>query len=175
MMRIAAFLLVAVLLSTCVISGTFAKFTTEFTGTGAAQIATWDVKLNDATAKTFTFNLFDTLKDSDQSSDEENVDDSAKIIAPGTSGSFAIKVTNSSQVDAKYTATFTLKVDDTAVDEASCPIKFTKPALTGNLDMNGDSETLAFSWLWDFTDADETAYAGKSITVVITVTVDQVD
>ena len=43
MMRIASVLLVAVLLSTCVISGTFAKYTTSNSATDSARVAKWGV------------------------------------------------------------------------------------------------------------------------------------
>ena len=39
MMRIASVLLVAVLLTTCVISGTFAKYTTTVSATSTANVA----------------------------------------------------------------------------------------------------------------------------------------
>lgn len=41
MMRLASCLLVAILLTTSVISGTFAKYTTSSTGTDSARVATW--------------------------------------------------------------------------------------------------------------------------------------
>lgn len=45
MMRVASFLLVAVLLSTSVISGTFAKYTTQDNAGDAARVAKWGVEL----------------------------------------------------------------------------------------------------------------------------------
>lgn len=45
MMRAASALLVAVLLSTCTISGTFAKYTTEDSASDTAQVAKWGVEL----------------------------------------------------------------------------------------------------------------------------------
>ena len=41
MMRIASVLLVAVLLTTCSISGTFAKYVSQATGTDTARVAYW--------------------------------------------------------------------------------------------------------------------------------------
>ena len=43
MMRIASVLLVAVLLSTCTISGTFAKYASTASQTATASVATWDI------------------------------------------------------------------------------------------------------------------------------------
>ena len=57
MMRLASALLVAVLLSTCAISGTFAKYVTSSTGTDKARVAYWGW---DAPAA-LDFDLFDKL------------------------------------------------------------------------------------------------------------------
>ena len=61
MMRIAAFLLVAALLSICVVSGTYAKYTSTISGSDSARVAKWDIKVGGTTANsqaTFTFDLF---------------------------------------------------------------------------------------------------------------------
>lgn len=42
-MRIAAGVMTAALLSTCAISSTFAKYTSESTGTDSARVAKWDI------------------------------------------------------------------------------------------------------------------------------------
>ena len=179
MMRIASVLLVAVLLSTCVVSGTFAKYTTTVNGAATAKVATWDVTVANTT-ETFAFNLFETLKDSNGTDNETDVDTSSKIIAPGTSGSFAINVANSSEVNAKYSTTFTVKVDGVATAEADLPFTFTKTGLTGNLAMGSGTATINVNWVWPFleTDAANTAdmnLAGKTVTVEVAVTVEQVD
>ena len=46
MMRVASALLVAVLLSTCAISGTFAKYVTTASGSDTARVAKWDVQIS---------------------------------------------------------------------------------------------------------------------------------
>ena len=46
MMRLSALLLVAVLLTTCVISGTFAKYTTADDATDSATVAAWGIELS---------------------------------------------------------------------------------------------------------------------------------
>ena len=43
MMRLASFLLVAVLISTSAISGTYAKYVTQAEGTDSARVAKWGV------------------------------------------------------------------------------------------------------------------------------------
>ena len=181
MMRIASVLLVAVLLSTCAISGTFAKFTSDFTGTANARVAKWDVEVANS-AETFTFDLYSTLMDDNQTDNETNVDldASKKLIAPGTSGSFSIVVENNSEVNAKYSTQFVFKVGGVVTDLADLPFEFTPADDEGNLDMNGGTKTITVNWVWEFkeTDAANTAdmnLQGKTITVEAVVTVEQVD
>ena len=74
MMRIASFLLVAVLLSTCAISGTFAKYVTQANSHDNARVAYWG--FNET-----TFNIDDLFANSYPN---DKVSGSANIIAPGT-------------------------------------------------------------------------------------------
>ncbi len=77
-MRIASILLVAVILTTCAISGTFAKYTTETTSEDQARVATWGF----GTATMDITGLFD------KAYDNENVlGANADVIAPGTANS----------------------------------------------------------------------------------------
>ena len=167
MMRIASVLLVAVLLSTCVIGGTFAKYATEATGTATATVATWNIDLNDTDMNTFTFNLFDTLKDSDKTNDETDVDTDAKVIAPGTSGSFQIKLANNSQVNAGYE----VEIETPQNFPTSLTFDYTS---TGTLAMDAET-TITVNWVWAFTEEVENSYAGQSFNVTAKVTVSQVD
>ena len=79
MMRVASVLLVAVLLSTSVISGTFAKYTTQAGGTDDARVAKWGFK-----PTTISFeDLFKTTAEANKAVSGNTED----IIAPGTQGS----------------------------------------------------------------------------------------
>ena len=78
MMRLASVLLVLVLLTTCAISGTFAKYVSTATAKDAARVAYWGWG-SDATIE---FDLFDGTYDS--TVDSENDDN---VVAPGTSKS----------------------------------------------------------------------------------------
>ena len=107
MMRIASVLLVAVLLSTCAISGTFAKYTSTVTGSDSVTVAKWSIEVNDTEIAvnnpSVTFDLFAT----NAQYDEEGNDVAVERIAPGTKGSFNFKVENTSEVSVKYTIKFT--------------------------------------------------------------------
>ena len=58
-MRIASMLLVLVLLTTCVISGTFAKYVTSGSATEQARVAKWGVEFSASTTEAFSTNLKD--------------------------------------------------------------------------------------------------------------------
>ena len=76
-MRIASALLVAVLLTTCAISDTFAKYTTDAEGVASARVAKWGF----GTATEIEFDLF-----SDNYNDVVVGTDGALVVAPGTTG-----------------------------------------------------------------------------------------
>lgn len=99
MMRAASFLLVAVLLSTSVISGTFAKYVTTATGSDTARVAKFGVEVKAITS------IFNTQY---AGTDAVTVlsSNSDKIIAPGTTGeAVAFTITGSPEVDVNVDVT----------------------------------------------------------------------
>ena len=106
MMRLSALLLVAVLLTTCVISGTFAKYTTNGSGSDSAKVAAWGVEVTavvpnnneyQATALTATETAVSTAGD-------------VKLLAPGSGVKFAyigLAGTPEVAVEVTYAATLT--------------------------------------------------------------------
>ena len=198
MMRIASVLLVAVLLSTCAISGTFAKYATEYTAEHTATVAKWKVSVedvnSDATEKEFTFDIFESIYDN------EHVD-SGKI-APGTWGYFDIDLKNESEVDATYTIEFEevlngtgfnspimYKVDLNPTGTAVCPTSDLGLVTAGNsadVAFNmGANATIRVYWVWEFGDpannVNDTKIGALAqntpelITVNATITIEQVD
>ena len=175
-MRIASVLLVAVLLSTCAISSTFAKYTTEKTATATATVAKWDIDFDgdNNASKDFAFDLFATIVDTVDGNTDTEV--ATGKIAPGTKGSFNIVLKNDSEVDARFKVaftnnlngvplTFTYKIGDTAYTSGEYV----------NIDMN-QTVTVAVTWEWAFGETvDDTAHAEKTPSVTATVTVEQVD
>lgn len=100
MMRVASALLVAVLLTTCAISGTFAKYIAADDGSDSARVAKWGVVVE---AK--DFDMFKTdYETADAGVFSGNTVVSGKdpkddVLAPGTSGSFGnIKITGTPEV-----------------------------------------------------------------------------
>ena len=164
-MRIAAGVMTAALLSTCAISSTFAKYTSESTGTATARVAKWDILFGEGEttmSETFTFDLFSTLYDPTANSPETDVKtgDDVTRIAPGTQGSFAVKITNNSEVTATY------EIDYTVTNSASIPVQFSVDNGTSWTDdltdvaavtlAMGSSETITVQWKWEFSGNDST-------------------
>ena len=115
MMRVAAMLLVCVLASTCGISGTFAKYVTQGTGTDSARVAKFGVVI------THNNQMFsDSYKDGKttwivpESGDTITVQASTegqKVVAPGTNGTLSnFAVTGTPEVDVEVTYTANLEL-----------------------------------------------------------------
>lgn len=81
MMRLASILLVCVLLSTSVISGTFAKYVTQSGSQDTARVAKWGFT---DTATISLDNLFDDVYDGENGIQGVTIDGTDNIIAPGT-------------------------------------------------------------------------------------------
>lgn len=187
MMRVASALLVAVLLTTCAISGTFAKYVASANGSDSARVAKWDVKLEGTTMQqtnTFTFDLFNTVNDTDGNVEQDIAKNDGTLIAPGTKGSFEINLKNDSEVNAQY------KIDFVAENAGMLKFTVNGTETTGDLTdiaftafNMGDAPTITVTWEWPFspdsaTDATDTSLGlGGSVTptVYATVTVEQVD
>lgn len=104
MMRVASVLLVAVMLTTCAISGTFAKYTTNDSASDTARVAKWGVNVI-ATGNLFgqNYNGNTTNVEAGEKVDEisvsakQSVDANENIVAPGTKNTegmtFAVKGT----------------------------------------------------------------------------------
>ena len=107
-MRIASALLVAVLLTTCAISGTFAKYTTTASGDTSARVAKWGF----GTATEIEFDLF-----SDNYNDVVVGTDGALVVAPGTTGTADIVLVADDEAAATEVAyTFDANVEITGDD-----------------------------------------------------------
>lgn len=95
MMRIASILMVAVLLSTCAISGTFAKYVTADSDQDTARVAKWGV-----TVDVVVDGAFNTEYDADVTANDQQAQAIAKsvvssteenLVAPGTNGTLLSK------------------------------------------------------------------------------------
>lgn len=125
MMRFASGLLVATLLTTCIISGTFAKYVTKDSGQDSARVAKWGVKVtatgNDAFAKQYNSDTQSVTANTVVSADAN------KVVAPGTKGillTYNISGTPEVMVNVKVDADLQLNNWTINTNETYCPIIF---------------------------------------------------
>ncbi len=153
MMRTASGLLVATLLTTSIISGTFAKYTTTASGSDTARVAKWGVTIT-ANGNMFA-SEYDT-KDTDiktiiaKSVVSNTTSGTTKdnVLAPGTEGNLTnatISGTPEVAVNVNYEPTLTLTGWTLENNTEYCPIVFkvndTTYGLTGVKDSNGRTVT----------------------------------
>ncbi len=105
MMRIASVVLVLTLLSTCAISGTFAKYVTTVSGEDDARTAEWSIAAGD----TWATETFSIKYDSAENFSVDGGD--AKVVAPGTTKTATYSLTGAPEVDYQVTFDFTATND----------------------------------------------------------------
>lgn len=118
-MRAASALLVAVLLSTCTISGTFAKYTTSVSASDSARVAYWGFQ---STNSMTLEDLFSGVYVNDASETTVDSVNDVDVIAPGTKGKATFvfawdeAVTGITVTGPEVAYTFTVSVDGSACD-----------------------------------------------------------
>lgn len=130
--KLTALVLLLTMIALVIISGTFAKYTSQFDGVGTAIVANWDVTVEDLEGNAYSestkINLFDATKVYDLKgitgtdvtalnvTDDEDVYNGTDkaIVAPGTWGKvgFVVKVGPTTDVTVKYSVDIT-KLDTT--------------------------------------------------------------
>lgn len=121
-LRLASVMLMLCLITTCAISGTFAKYTTSGSGSETARVAKWGVTF--ATVPGDLSTSYATT-DTDHSADiTTSVKADADVVAPGTSGKlFGFQTSGSPEV--AFITTFSL-------DETATTLIFTNKKVVGN-------------------------------------------
>ncbi len=106
MLRMASALLVLTLLTTSIIGGTFAKYTTASTSQDTARVAKWGVTISMSADKGFFKSTYKTDDTAKQTSLENSVvaatnnpsSTQDKVVAPGTTGSTTFTVAGTPEV-----------------------------------------------------------------------------
>lgn len=191
-----ALVLLVTLLAVILVSGTYAKYTTAVSAKDTATVARWNITLNGediskGTQKTLKLGLFDTINDTDFTSEESDV--TAGKIAPGTTGQFEIaKLINNSDVNAQYKITYSIDNNN------NIPLEFSKDKNAADSEgkslsdfsmnnfeaLSKDStegvSTGTIYWRWKFERNDDSADTDfgintPEVVVTATITVEQVD
>lgn len=181
-LRVASVLLVLTLLSTCAISGTFAKYVTTGSSEDSARVAKWGIQITATGADALFATEYGTTVKSD-----------VDVVAPGTNGTFGgFTVDGKPEVSCEvtYTATveltgswedadgnfyfpLTLTVGDTTVDQSAAEGATDKSDAAGKIEdaieaaIAAQTATyapgatvaaaLAFDWAWAFGDDNKTS------------------
>lgn len=183
--------LVLALVTTSLVSGTFAKYVTTASGTGTVTVAKWAVTINgvaattETTSPTFTFDLGSTT--------DPNVVALDKV-APGSQGSFALTCdTDGTQV--AHSVSVTLNKGDgndiaeleffefNTASDFGTGTKYTlgTPISVASYNASGGTETTTnIYWRWPFNNGDDNAdtidgIAAESYPMKATFTVTQLE
>lgn len=147
--RLSAILLVLTLLSTCVISGTFAKYTTSDSANDIAKVAKWGVNVEADLADLFETG-YDTanLATTDKNTATVLASGSSNILAPGTSDEevAALTITGTPEVAVSVTYTCSVTLSGWEITGGSyCPlvIKVTVNGVTESFTNITDPAALA--------------------------------
>ncbi|MBQ9744220.1 MAG: hypothetical protein IJW19_03755 [Clostridia bacterium] len=132
-LRIASVMLMLCLITTCAISGTFAKYTTSGTATDIARVAKWGVSVAVEGQTAFTTD-YGSGKVTSNTELNTNLDNDAltnldDVLAPGTNGTLTtVKITGKPEVKTNVTVVVNLDLGSKwTLEDASeyCPIVFT--------------------------------------------------
>ena len=197
-MRLGSVMLVLALLTTCAISGTFAKYTTETSASDTARVAKWGIGESSLAIN----DLFKSAYDS-------TVKSTTDVIAPGTSNSTTFKITADAAAAPEVDYTFTVNTTgstcdddiknnpnikwsfDTATDltwdqlmTKIAALSSTETVKAGNFPNGADSAEHTIGWEWAFSTSDDqdtadTAMGNKTnldnVKIVINFAATQVD
>ena len=159
LVKVFLIVLLIAMIGLILVSGTYAKYTTTFTGSDTATVAKFKVSSN-TTAE--TFDLFKTAKEVDGTT--ADVDVANGKVAPGTGGKFDIQLTNDSEVKVHYA----ISLKET--NESNIPIEYSLAGTTyvpaanfasisaADLAIGSTTQTVSVYWRWAFEGKDSTNY-----------------
>ena len=195
-LKAAGIMLAVMMLATCVIAGTLAKYTSKSGDLKAtADVAKWEIKAGEDTLadlSTLKFNIYDTNGTGGKVADDEVLEGK---VAPGTWGYANVNITNAGDVDAKISATFdkgsaklpngmTIAVLETEPENAAA-VTGDGTSVTKTLEAassESDSANVVIAFKWDFgdpvNDLDDTPIGEADADLelgTLKITADQVD
>ncbi len=183
-LRASLFLIVLLLVTTCIISGTYAKYVSTDIVTSTANIAKWSFKVEDTDISkntTFSFKLFDTVSYSDTKNLTPHMINN-DLIAPGTEGFFELDLNNTSDVPADCVLTLNYVFNDLPAGVSSIPLEFsfdgtnysaTPEAATVSAIPSGTTKKVNVCWRWPATGHSaidkllQTTSAGVTVTLTV--------
>ena len=194
-LKAAGLMMAVMMLATCVISGTMAKYTSSQSDVSAkASVAKWSIQdastneLGSLELDELTFNIYDT--DGATPFTEENV--SSGKIAPGTWGYTTIELLNKGDVDADIEATIekgslptgmklTVLTEEPGTDTALTISEEKTTVKASGVEATNGSAKIVIAYVWEFGDGtndvnDMTFASGDDLTLgTLSITANQVD
>lgn len=180
--RLLILLLMMTLCASCLVSSTFAKYSSGAQASDVARVAKWSINVGEnggvnIAGGVFNFDLFETVYDAaldgegnPVTEDAVKIDPDNPIIAPGTQGRFAFDIVNNSEVVAAYTVKFSIE------NPKGVPLLFSldgeewvdsvdalnnieeragvKALIGVPLELHGDEKTVTVYWKWLFEQSD---------------------
>ena len=141
MMRIASFLLIAVLLSTSAISGTYAKYVTQGSGTDSARVAKWGVEISGIAS-----DLFAETYAKDSATDIANtVVANEKVVAPGTKNDEGVTFSLTGTPEVAVKIDFVLTCDADVVLPAGSYTDWTQAPYTDTFTLDDEYTPVVFT------------------------------
>lgn len=175
-LKAAGLMMAVMMLATCVISGTMAKYTSTATATSVkATAASWNINVGGTDIASYTFDdLHFTIDELDQGAKDKSYEDDK--IVPGTFGYAEITVKNEGEVDAVLSVT----KGGTATSHEGLKFAMLESAPTAQtastmsdatisdfeLVRTNGSKTIYIAYCWDFDDANsnnDTSIQGQEI------------
>lgn len=191
-LKVAGIMVVAMMLTTCIVSGTMAKYTSTGSTTTSVSVAKWDIKAGgkklDTTLDALNFTIYDTVEDGGKYTNTDEHVKEATMIAPGTWGYTTIEIKNDGDVDAAINATLS--------SGAGLPEGMTVAFINGTAPENPDGVTggtgaitqtlkptesvtivIAFKWVFEGHDENDMTFAETETLSLgaLTITATQVD
>lgn len=150
MMRVASALLVAVLLTTCAISGTFAKYVTTSSANDTAKVAKWGVEISSKGylfSEQYTGYPAPAVDSHNISVQVSNYADATtdNVVAPGTFNSEGIVFTISGTPEVDVELTVDVEVKDIVLPAAEAYTDFTDGNKDKTFELVGDYHPVIFT------------------------------
>ena len=150
-MRVAAFLFILTMISTCAFATTFAKYVTDGSATDTARVAKWGVTVGVTGNDAFSVAYKNEVVDAESA--DLTVKGSENVVAPGTKGTlFTLTIGGTPEVDTKVTVDFSMILTgweieykngaDVTVKEDYCPLEFTVSGVSESIKMGGEIDTV---------------------------------
>lgn len=158
MKRTTLFLVVLLLVTTCIISGTYAKYASTDVVTVDTTVAKWSFSVEGvdiSKTQTFTFDLFNTIHYLDTNGETVHLTQ-RNMIAPGTKGSFVVDLNNTSDVEAMCEFSLQAVYSNLPTGVTAIPLEFSfdgstysaSPTYTETPITSGATKQVTVYWRW---------------------------